>query len=192
MKKLSMYAGLMALSIGSAAALYAAPDGRADQDGNRVITKAEAMAAADAHFAMMDANGDGTLNDSDKTAMLAKRFAAIDTDKNGSINQAEFMAAHDMLGERRMSRREKRMEHGKMGKRHAREGGRGGPMDMMARADSNGDKAISQSEFRAAAEARFAKADANKDGSITPDERKAGRKGGWNEPIMAPAQPNGR
>lgn len=192
MKKLSIYAGLMALSIGSAAALYAAPDGRADQDGNRVITKAEAMAAADAHFAMMDANGDGALNDSDKTAMLAKRFAAIDTDKNGSISQAEFMAANEMRDERLAERREKRMEHGKMGKRHAREGGRGGPMDMMARADSNGDKAISQSEFRAAVEARFAKADANKDGSITPDERRAGRKGGWNEPIMAPAQPNGR
>jgi hypothetical protein len=50
-------------------------------------------------------------------------------------------------------------------------------MDKMARADSNGDKAISQSEFLAAAEARFAKADTNKDGSITPDERRAGRQG---------------
>ena len=77
-----------------------------------------------------------------------------------------------------------------MGKRHEREGGRDGRMDIMARADSNGDKAISQPEFRAAAEARFAKADTNKDGSITPDERKAGRKGRWNGP-MAPAQPNG-
>ena len=77
-----------------------------------------------------------------------------------------------------------------MGKRHGREGGRGGPMDMMARADSNGDKAISQSEFRAAAAARFAKADANKDGRITPDERKAGRKDRWIGP-MAPTQPKG-
>ena len=190
MKNLSIYAGLMALSISSAAILYAAPDVRADQDGNRIITKAEAMAAADAHFAMMDANGDGTLNDSDKTAMLAKRFAAIDTDKNGAISQAEFAAAHDMRGEHRADRREKRMEHGKMGKRHEREGGRDGRMDIMARADSNGDKAISQPEFRAAAEARFAKADTNKDGRITPDERKAGRKGRWHGP-MAPAQPNG-
>ena len=191
MKKLSIYAGLMAFSAMSASAIYAAPDGRADQDGNRVITKAEAMAAADAHFAMMDANGDGTLNDSDKSAMLAKHFAMMDTDKNGSISQAEFMAAHEMHGEHGADRREKRMEHGKMGKHHGREGGRDGPMDMMARADSNGDKSISQSEFRAAAEARFAKADANKDGSITPDERKAGPKGDWNEPIMAPAQPHG-
>ena len=190
MKKLSIYAGLMAFSAMSASAIYAAPDGRADQDGNRVVTKAEAMAAADAVFTKMDANDDGTLNDSDKAAMLAKRFAAIDTDKNGAISQAEFMAAHEMLGERRMSRREKRMEHRKMGKHHKREGGRDGRMDIMARADGNGDKAISQSEFRAAAEARFAKADTNKDGRITPDERKAGRKGRWHGP-MAPAQPNG-
>ena len=189
MKKLSIYAGLMAFSAMSASAIYAAPDGRADQDGDRVVTKAEAMAAADAVFTKMDANGDGTLNDGDKAAILAKRFAAIDTDKNGAISQAEFMAAHDMRGEHRADRREKRMEHGKMGKRHEHEGGRDGRMDMMARADSNGDKAISQPEFRAAAEARFAKADTNKDGSITPDERKAGRKGRWHGP-MAPAQPN--
>lgn len=190
MKKLSIYAGLMAFSAMSASAIYAAPDGRADQDGDRIITKAEAMAAADARFEMMDANDDGTLNEGDKAAMLAKRFAAIDTDKNGAISQAEFAAAHNMRGERRADRREKRMEHRKMGKRHKREGGRNGRMDMMARADSNGDKAISQPEFRAAAEARFAKADTNKDGRITPDERKAGRKGRWHGP-MAPAQPNG-
>ena len=190
MKKLSIYAGLMAFSVMSASAIYAAPDGRADQDGNRVVTKAEAMAVADTYFAKMDANDDGTLNEGDKAAMLAKRFAAVDTDKNGAISQAEFMAAHDMRGEHRADRREKRMEHAKMGKRHGREGGRDGRMDIMARADSNGDKAISQPEFRAAAEARFAKADTNKDGSITPDERKAGRKGRWNGP-MAPAQPNG-
>ena len=190
MKKLPIYAGLMAFSAMSASAIYAAPDGRADQDGNRVVTKAEAMAAADAHFAMMDANADGTLNEGDKAAMLAKRFAAIDTDKNGAISQAEFAAAHDMRGERRADRREKRMEHRKMGKRHKREGGRDGRMDIMARADSNGDKAISQPEFRAAAEAHFAKEETKKDGSITPDERKAGRKGRWHGP-MAPAQPNG-
>ena len=190
MKKLSIYAGLMAFSAMSASAIYAAPDGRADQDGNRVVTKAEAMAAADAVFAKMDANDDGTLNEGEKAAMLAKRFAAVDTDKNGAISQAEFIAAHEMHGERRADRREKRMEHRKMSKRHKREGGRDGRMDMMARADSNGDKAISQPEFRAAAEARFAKADTNKDGSITPDERKAARKGRWNGP-MAPAQPNG-
>jgi Ca2+-binding EF-hand superfamily protein len=177
MKKLSIYAGLMAFSAMSASAIYAAPRGMADKDGDRIVTKAEAIAAADAYFAMLDANADGTLNEGDRAAMLAKRFAAVDTDKNGAISQAEFIAAHEMHGKRRADRREKRMERSTMGKRLARAGGRDGRMDKMARADSNGDKAISQSEFRAAAEARFAKADANKDGSITPDERRAGRQG---------------
>jgi EF hand len=57
---------------------------------------------------------------------------------------------------------------------------------MMARADTNGDKAVSQAEFRAAAEARFTKADANNDGTISADERKAGR-GKWRDRQVAPA-----
>ena len=167
MKKLSIYAGLMALSVTSAAALYAAP-GKADQDGDRIVTKAEAMAAGDARFAKMDA------------------------DNNGTISQAEFMAIHEAGAERREDRREKRMERRGADMREGRQGGRrgGGAMAMMARADTNGDKAVSQAEFRAAIEARFAKADTNQDGNITTEERQAGRKGKWGG-RMAPAQPNG-
>ena len=44
MKKLSIYAGLMAFSAMSASAIYAAPRGMADKDGDRIVTKAEAMA----------------------------------------------------------------------------------------------------------------------------------------------------
>ena len=52
-------------------------------------------------------------------------------------------------------------------------------MKMLAMADSNGDKAVSAAEFRAAAEARFAKADANSDGTVTAEERKGSRRDGW-------------
>lgn len=186
MKKLSIYAGLMALSVTSAAALYAAP-GKADQDGNQIITKAEAIAAGDARFDKMDATKDGILDEADQTAMMAQRFAKMDTDKNGSISQTEFMAGHEARADRREDRSAKRMEHGKMG---AHGGRRGGGMAMMVRADTNGDKAVSQAEFRAAVEARFTKADTNGDGSISADERKARRKGNWGG-RMAPAQPNG-
>ena len=191
MKKLSIYAGLMALSVTSAAALYAAP-GKADQDGDRIVTKAEAMAAGDARFAKMDANNDGILNAADRTAMMAKRFAMMDADNNGAISQAEFMAIHEAGAERREDRREKRMERRGADIREGRQGGRrgGGAMAMMARADTNGDKAVSQAEFRAAIEARFTKADTNQDGSITTEERQSGRKGKWGA-RMAPAQPSG-
>jgi hypothetical protein len=46
---------------------------------------------------------------------------------------------------------------------------------MMGKADTNGDKAISQAEFETAALARFDAADANKDGQVTAEERAAQR-----------------
>src|SRR3546814_20375997 len=69
------------------------------------------------------------------------------------------------------------------GKRHAmrgHHGKRGGQhgMRMMGKADTDGDKAISQAEFQTAALARFDAADANKDGQVTSEERKAQR-GAW-------------
>ena len=82
------------------------------------------------------------------------------------------------------------MERGGPGGHKGRHGGRhGGGMKMLALADANGDKAVKKAEFRTAAEARFAKADTNSDGTISADERKAGRKGNWGHrpPVSAPA-----
>lgn len=172
MKKLSLYAGIMGLSVTSAAALHAAPV-KADSDGNRIVTKAEAMGAADARFAKIDLNGDGTLNAADRAAMMAKRFAIMDADNNGAISQSEFMAIHEAGAERRADRRERRME--RIGA-SMREGGRVGAIAMMARADTNGDKAVSQAEYRAAIDARFSKADANQDDSLSIEERQAAPK----------------
>ena len=151
MNKLSVYAGLMILSVSSAGVLHAAPV-KADADRNRIVTKAEAIAAADARFAKIYANGDG------------------------SISQSEFMAIHEAGAERRADRRKKRMKRIGAGMREGRQPPRLGAMVMMARADINGDKAVSQAEFRAAIDARFSKADANQDDSISMEERQAVRK----------------
>ena len=150
MNKLSIYAGLIILSVSSAGVLHAAPV-KAVADGNRIVTKTEAI-AADARFAKMDLNGDG------------------------SISQSEFMAIHEAGAERRADRRKKRMERIGAGMREGRQPRRLGAMVMMARADINGDKAVSQAEFRAAIDARFNKADANQDDSISIEERQAARK----------------
>jgi len=56
MNKLSIYTGLMILSVSSAGVLHAAPV-KADADGNRIVTKTEAI-AADARFAKIDVSGD--------------------------------------------------------------------------------------------------------------------------------------
>ena len=178
MKKINIFAAVMAVSLTSAA-LYAAP--AVNPDANRSVTRAGALAAADARFAKMDANSDGVLNEADKAARVKQQFAKLDADKNGAISEAEFVAAREGRMEKREDRREKRMgrggPEGKMGRHGGR--GHGGGMKMLAMADANGDKAVSKAEFRAAAEARFAKADANSDGTISADERKAGRKGKW-------------
>ncbi len=186
MKKTHILSGLLAVSLTSAA-LYAAPGIKADADGDKAVTKTEALAAADARFAKMDANGDGTLNEADKAARVAQRFNVMDADKNGSLSQAEFVAAHEARADKRDDRREKRMGRGGPEGKMGRRGGRhGGGMKMLAMADTNNDKAVSRAEFRTAAEARFAKADANSDGTISADERKAGR-GKWRDRPAAPA-----
>lgn len=190
MKSFSIYAGIAALAVTSAAALYAAPGDMPDRAPQRAITKADAVKMGDTRFAKMDANGDGMLNAADRTAKMAKRFAAIDTDKNGAISEAEFIAMHEARAERRGERRGRAMERGMMGARGGHKGGHGGgAMAMMKRADTNNDQAVSQAEFRAAVEARFAKADANNDGTISAEERQANRKGKWRNRI-APAQPD--
>ncbi len=175
MNKLSICAGLMILSVSSAGVLHAAPV-KADADGNRIVTKVEAIAAADVRFAKIDVNGDGTLNAADRTAMMATHFAKMDSNGDGSIGQSEFMAIHEAGAERRADRRKKRMERIGAGMREGRQPPRLGAMVMMARADINGDKAVSQAEFRAAIDARFSKADANQDDSISIEERQAARK----------------
>ncbi len=190
MNKTQIISGLLAVTLTSAA-LYAAPGMKADANGDKSVTRTEALAAADARFAKMDANSDGTLNEADKAAMVKARFAKLDADKNGAISEAEFVTMHEARADKREERREKRMSRGgpdgERGGKMGRHGGRhGGGMKMLARADTNGDKAVSQAEFRAAAEARFSKADANSDGTVTAEERKAQR-GKWRE--QRPAAP---
>ena len=98
----------------------------------------------------------------------------LDANKDGSISKAEW---DQHSADRTAKRGEKRADagEGKRGKR-GHHGGRGGHGDMMmARADTDGNKVISQAEFQAAALARFDAADANKDGKVTPEERAAQR-----------------
>lgn len=159
-----------------------------DADGNGVVTRAEAQASATQMFAKMDANKDGKIDATDRAAqraeMQAQRFAALDANKDGSISRAEWDQHGTDRAAKRAERAEKRADageardgerrgmrghHGKRGGHHGM-GGR-----MMGRADTDGDKAISQAEFQTAALARFDAADANKDGQVTAEERQAQR-----------------
>ena len=164
-------------------------------DRNATQTRAEVQTKAAEMFAKLDANKDGKLDAADRAAQRAerqaKKFARLDADGNGSISKAEW----DQQGADRAAKRAAAGEAGQ-GKRHAmrgHHGKRGGHhgMRMMGKADTDGDKAISQAEFQTAALARFDAADANKDGQVTAEERKAQR-GAWRAKRgAAPAAPAG-
>jgi EF hand len=182
MRYLPLIGAASVVALGAAAfALPGAPPSKMDADGNGVVSKAEALTAADTMFAKMDENGDGTLNAADREAKVKAHFQEMDADKNGAINEAEFVTAHNARMEDRQAMRDdrgpeserRRGHHG--GGKHG--GGKGGghAMAMMKAADTNNDMAVTKAEFRTAAEARFAKADANNDGSLSADEQKAAR-----------------
>ncbi len=156
---------------------------RADANGDGTLTRAEATAAAESAFARMDANRDGRLTEADRTAAgadhSAAMFARLDSNSDGSISRSEWDAGHSAMAGRMAAAGDGEGPGGRHA-RHGRRGGRGmgGPEAMMRRADANGDQAVDRSEFVAGALRRFDRQDANSDGSVTADERRAGRRGG--------------
>jgi hypothetical protein len=190
MKKAILISSATALLMAGGIAVAAPGDRgmRADTNGDGAISRAELTSSLDARFARMDVNGDGQLSKADRDAKKAERFAKMDSNGDGELTQAEMTAARDARkaerfaradtdGNGKLSQAEAQAKQGKRGGKGMRgkRGGRGG-MGMMRAADTNGDQMISKAEFTAAALARFDKADANKDGKITKEERQAARK----------------
>jgi len=193
MTKLTMAISAAALAVGGVA--YAQmPDGhpKMDTNGDGVITRAEAQAHAEQMFDRLDVNHDGKLDQTDRQEMREKMrammFDKLDANHDGSISKAEFMAARPMGHDGMRGDKGHRMADGddgpgmdghKMGG-HRMGGGhgwkhRGHGEGMMKMADTNGDGAISKSEFMAAAMKRFDTMDANHDGQVTKAERQAAR-----------------
>jgi hypothetical protein len=159
-------------------------------------TRADVETRVKTHFAAVDANKDGFIVLAEADAMRTKHqaesrdqhFAAMDKDKDGSISRAEFDAEHQGVN----TDGAKAGGEGKGG-RHMRGGGRhggGGRMGsmmggrMFERADANADGKVSLAEALTKPLARFDAADTNKDGTLTPEERKAAReamRGKWRE-----------
>jgi len=174
MTKLTMAISAAALAVGGVA--YAQmPDGhpKMDTNGDGVITRAEAQAHAEQMFDRLDVNHDGKLDQTDRQEMREKMrammFDKLDANHDGSISKAEFMAARPMGHDGMRGDKGHRMGGGH-GWKH-----RGHGEGMMKMADTNGDGAISKSEFMAAAMKRFDTMDANHDGQVTKAERQAAR-----------------
>jgi len=171
---------------------------RLDANGDGKLDRADREAAAKQRFAKADSNGDGEISQTEmeaartaRQAARAKRsserraqwFAKADTDQSGGLSQAELKAVREAGRQRWAERRAdagKGTTDGEPGRRwHGRRGGHHGGghgMAMLRMADTNGDQAISQAEFRTAATKLFDMADADHDGQVTQAERQAAHK----------------
>ncbi len=186
MKSVWIATGLAtALALPVLAANHDAPRGRMMQEPQ---TRAAVEARIKEHFAMMDANRDGVVDQAEASAAREKmmstmrnaRFATLDSNHDGSISRAEFDAGH-AAGQPGSTDDHGGMHSGgrmgMMGMRHRgmMGGGEGMGGRMFARADANGDGKVTLAEATSRALARFDSADANKDGTLTPEERRAAR-----------------
>lgn len=182
MKTFALGLSLAALSIGSVA--YAAHHANAaehvgpDADGDRTVTRTEAQAHSAEMFTRMDSNKDGQLDQADRAAhestMRNEHFAKLDTNKDGSISRQEFDAAHSDGLEGGGGTGHQGMRGAMMGDDGHGSGNRS-PMMMMQLADANKDQAVSRDEFTAAHLKHFELSDTNKDGQLTPQERREAR-----------------
>ena len=165
MMKLTVRRAAIVATLATAAVAGAAYAQQRGDDGTH--TRAEAQARATELFERLDANHDGKLDPADRAARRNMLFDRLDADKNGALSREEFAA--------RPPRSQGGMrgdgERGRDGPQHRM----GGPMAMPRMADADRNGSVSQAEFVAAALQRFDRADANKDGQVTSEERQAAR-----------------
>jgi Ca2+-binding EF-hand superfamily protein len=162
---------------------------KADTNKDGAVTEAELKAAADARRAEIQAK---------MAEVRTRMFTAMDSDRNGQISRQEWDAHHAEMQAKRTERRETvradgprgpgdkdrgpgiRMKGGKDGRdmghrmmmRHDRDGlGWSGAWIRMA--DTNTDGRVTLAEAQARPLARFDAVDTNKDGTLSPEERKA-------------------
>ena len=110
-------------------------------------------------------------------------FDRLDTNKDGSISREEFAAGREKRLERRIVMREQRRDgagapkDGKEVRKHVMRMHGRGPFGahMIVMADTDKDGKITQAEAEALALQHFDRMDSNKDGQVTPEERRAGR-----------------
>lgn len=164
MRKSFLAGGIAALSlslVGGAVFAQQGPDrrARADADGDGRISQAEFVQQRAERLARLDSDRDGSVDSAEAASAMAAhrgermtaRFDRLDADRDGSVSRSEFEAAQQA--------------------RVGRHGGRAGRMQQ--RMERRGPVSIEQAQARAAE--TFARLDADRDGYLTMQERRAGR-----------------
>jgi len=187
MKKLTLGISAVALALAGAAMAAQAPTPPAGPD--KVLTRAEAKTRAENAFAKLDLNHDGKLDKGDRAARIGEHFDKIDANHDGTISRDEFIAAHEAMrdgpphGQPGAGRPDMpppppgagpRGPEGR-GPRPPRGGFGGAPImfEILRLADPAHTGSITKDAFVAASLKLFDEADANHDGKVTPEERRA-------------------
>ena len=197
----ALMAGTAVIAQTAPVAPPAAPAPTARPMADKVMTRAEVVAMVRDHFARLDANKDGAITTAEvaelRTEWAGHRkemggepgalhggdpnaaFDRLDTNKDGAISRDEFAKGRQERIERRVEIREKRKEGTKEGKEGRRSmhmhrmGGFGGRMIVMADTDKDGRITLAEAETMALQ--HFDQMDTNRDGQVTPEERRAAR-----------------
>lgn len=155
---------------------------------SRVQTRGEVVGHVRTMFARLDANRDGFLTQEEARSGRAqavragqpqslrrnhaeragRAFDRFDANRDGAISRAEWDAHTAQRQQRRAALSAQGRRPGQA--MRARGVGLGGRMFEMA--DVNRDNRVSMAEAQSAALQRFDRADLNRDGALTPDERR--------------------
>lgn len=161
-------------------------------------TRDQVVAKVRDHFARMDTNRDGFVTADEMQAMRAQHqgmrgergnrqamrdpatmFDRLDANRDGMISRDEFGKAREIRMERKVVRNGAPGAPGAaidgQRKMHRMGGGRGMGGGMMRMADLDKDGRVSLQEATTSALQRFDRVDTNRDGRITPEERRQNR-----------------
>lgn len=182
MKKTIITTGLAAVSfaalIGGVALAQQAPTGPAARQA-QPVTQAAFVQTRVSRLTALDTNHDGTVSTEEMRAAaqarraerISQRFERLDADKNGQLSRAEFDAPRARNGDRPADQTAHRGSRG--GQHHGRLMGRRGGHEVGQRIGRHGPVVIADVQTKLTE--NFARRDANHDGVLSPEERRAGR-----------------
>lgn len=141
------------------------------------ISEADFVARRTQALRAADANGDGQVSAEERLAQRQKmrsermeaRFTRLDTNADGQISREEFMADHAQMGHMSRTRGE--------GARHnaRRMAGHGAHQRGEGRMQAMADRTVDIASVEQKARESFARMDANRDGQLSAEERRAAR-----------------
>jgi len=177
MKIIRLLAGATLVAVAGVATAQG-PGPRPDRAAD--VTRQQIIERVDQRFARLDGNDDGRFTPEEARALGEQRrseragrmFERLDVDRNGSISRAEFDRARSNRAERRAEGGTHRRSPGMRGPR----GMRGGMGRGMRGGRMFGEQGfVTREQLRERALARFERADADRNGTVTATERREAR-----------------